>query len=403
VPIFQEQAMRLAITLANFTPGEAEKLRRAMAAWKSHKGVIETFKEKITQGMLANGYTAEFANNCLNQIKGFSEYGFPESHAASFALLVYASAWIKRHHPAEFTCALLNSQPMGFYQPAQIIRDAQLHGVKVAPIDANASSWDCRVEYDQNKASATLRLGLRLVRGMRRSFADNLESSRLGVEPTNYESYSEAQSEQRSISKIWLTTPGATRSALTTLARADSFSSLGINRREAYWAIHNLPNTPAPLDAYLQPRSKSSTPAIPHPSEHQQMLNDYSSTGLSLRAHPIQFIRDQLRAHSVVSAESLKARYGEPVGKQVAVAGLSIVRQRPGTAKGVVFITLEDETCSVNLVIRPKLFEREHRTITLSAALIATGRLERVGELVYIDVIGIKSIDKILGSALHRG
>ncbi len=388
VPIFQEQAMRLAITLANFTPGEAEKLRRAMAAWKSHKGVIETFKEKITRGMLANGYTAEFAENCLNQIKGFSEYGFPESHAASFAHLVYASAWIKRHYPAEFACALLNSQPMGFYEPAQIIRDAQRHGVRVEPIDVNLSKWDCSVERKNDSDLATLRLGLRMISGVRRAFAEEMESSRASSQ------------NPKSPRDIWLLTKGASRANLNSLARADAFSgTMGLSRAQALWEIQELSNSPAPLDRYLIPRSTGTNSFIRSATEQQEMFKDYASTGVSLRAHPIQYLREQLSARSVVTAESLQARYGVAVGRQVSVAGLTIIKQRPGTAKGVVFITLEDETNSVNLVIRPKLFELQHRVITLSAALLVTGKLERIGNLVYIDVNSVSSLDTALAAS----
>jgi error-prone DNA polymerase len=386
VPIFQEQAMRLAITLANFTPGEAEKLRRAMAAWKSHTGVIESFKEKITRGMKANGYTAEFAESCLNQIKGFSEYGFPESHAASFAHLVYASAWIKRHYPAEFACALLNSQPLGFYEPAQIIRDAQRHGVRVEPIDVNLSRWDCVVERTNERNLATLRLGLRMISGIKRAFVQELERSRA------------SDQNLKSPRDIWLLTKGASRANLNSLARADAFSGadIGLSRAQAHWEIHELSNSPAPLDRYLPPRSTETKKFIKSATEQQEMFKDYASTGVSLRAHPIQYLREQLSARSVVTAESLQACYGVAVGKQVSVAGLTIIKQRPGTAKGVVFITLEDETNSVNLVIRPKLFELQHRVITLSAALLVTGKLERVGNLVYIDVNSVSSLDTAL-------
>jgi error-prone DNA polymerase len=390
VPIFQEQAMRLAITLAHFTPGEAEKLRRAMAAWKAHKGVIAAFKEKIVRGMCANGYSVEFAETCLQQIQGFSEYGFPESHAASFALLVYASAWIKCHYPAEFACALLNSQPMGFYGPAQIIRDAQKHGVLVAPIDANHSSWDCTVTYRPRAATdqtpqPVLRLGLRLVRGLRRDHAEALTRDR--TERSHYSSLRE----------VWASTKDITPSTLRTLANADAFSSLTINRRNAHWDIGALASKPAPLDSFLSPRSLTPAVRLPETSEQYEMFKDYATTGLSLRAHPLQYLRGYLNQRRVCTAEQLSALHGIPVSTRVSAAGLAITRQRPGTAKGVVFITLEDETGSLNLIIRPALFERHHKIIMLSHTLLACGKLERIGEVVYIDVASIEALD-----AMHR-
>jgi error-prone DNA polymerase len=262
VPIFQEQAMRLAITLANFTPGEAERLRRAMAAWKSHKGVIEAFKEKIIKGMHDNGYSTEFAETCINQIKGFSEYGFPESHAASFALLVYASAWLKKHHPAEFACALLNSQPMGFYAPAQIVRDAQKHAVEVLPIDANHSAWDCTVSSpNRERRHSQLRLGLRLVHGLQQNHGELLRESIT------------SNGVFESISSLWGRNTNLPKSALTTLARADAFGSLELTRRSAHWQIQELGHKPAPIDAFLKAREARGELSLPHSSLRSQKGN----------------------------------------------------------------------------------------------------------------------------------
>jgi error-prone DNA polymerase len=262
--------MRLAITLANFTPGEAEQLRRAMAAWKTHKGVIENFKEKIVKGMLENGYTVEFAETCLNQIKGFSEYGFPESHAASFALLVYASAWIKRHHPAEFACALLNSQPMGFYAPSQIVQDAQRHGVPFAPIDANRSR-DCGMSYRAN-GDGEVRLGLRLISGLRRDHAEAISDS---VEQIG---------EFESIDSLWARDIKVSKSTLRTLAKADAFGSVELTRRPAHWNISALGSQPAPLDALFTKRSTGHEKTLPTPTAQRDMFDDYATTGLSLKA-----------------------------------------------------------------------------------------------------------------------
>ena len=391
VPIFQEQAMRLAITLANFSPGEAEKLRRAMAAWKTHKGVIEAFKEKITKGMLANGYSEEFADTCLNQIKGFSEYGFPESHAASFALLVYASAWIKRHYPAEFACALLNSQPMGFYAPAQIVRDAERHGVTAAPIDANKSSWDCSVAYD-NTGAPTLRLGLRLVSGLREDGARALRES------------VEHSGEFTSIKELW-GRGGAkiSKPLLSRLAHADAFGSASLGRRPAHWEIQELAPKPAPLDALLAPRASSSSDRLPASTLQHEMFKDYSTTGLSLRAHPLQFLRSHLESRGAHTAEGLSARHGLRPGARASAAGLAIIRQRPGTAKGVVFLTLEDETGSFNVIVRPALFEKLHRTVMMAAVLFVTGTLERVGEIAYIDASALEPLDPLMRQASASG
>jgi error-prone DNA polymerase len=382
VPIFQEQAMRLAITLANFTPGEAEQLRRAMAAWKSHKGVIETFKEKIVRGMTENGYSVEFAETCLNQIKGFSEYGFPESHAASFALLVYASAWIKRHYPAEFACALLNSQPMGFYGPSQIVRDAQRHGVEVERLDANKSSWDCSMRYRKDKG--TLRLGLRLVSGLRRDHAEALEASVRN------------DGEFDSIDSLWARDTAVTKSTLRALAKADAFDSLELSRRPAHWNIHALATKPAPLDALFTKRSKGEERTLPQSTTQRDMFEDYATTGLSLRAHPLQFLREYLSERGAQSAEQLSLKYGIKVGTRIATAGLAIFRQRPGTAKGVVFITLEDETGTVNLIIRPTLFETYRSIVMRSSILLTEGKLERIGEVIYLDVERLESLDTML-------
>ncbi len=391
VPIFQEQAMRLAITLANFSPGEAERLRRAMAAWKSHKGVIQTFKEKIIRGMSENGYSTEFAETCINQIKGFSEYGFPESHAASFALLVYASAWLKRHHPAEFACALLNSQPMGFYAPAQIVRDAQKHGVEILPIDTNYSAWDTTISYqDTEKACSRLRLGLRLIVGLRRDHGEALRRSL------------ESDGAFDSISSLWARNTNVSKSTLTTLARADAFGSFELTRRAAHWQIQELGHRPAPLDTFLKPRDDRSLVKLPDSSLQREMFADYATSGLSLRAHPMQFLRGYLTTRGVVTAELLSSKYGMKKGTRVSAAGVAIIRQRPGTAKGVVFLTLEDETGTLNLIIRPSIFERYSKIIMMSVTLLASGALERIGEVIYVDVSTIESLDQIAGAKKAR-
>ncbi|MCO6429366.1 MAG: error-prone DNA polymerase [Deltaproteobacteria bacterium] len=385
VPIFQEQAMRLAIVLANFTPGEAEQLRRAMAAWKHNEGLISRFKKRIVKGMLESGYTAEFAETCMQQIRGFSEYGFPESHAASFALLVYASAWIKRYYPAQFAAALINSQPMGFYAPAQLVQDAKNHGVSVLPVDVNFSSWDCSIED-----SDSLRLGMRLVRGLEESQAEMIAKT------------AELCGKASSIREIWMRChQQGLRLRIPTLkllANADAFASMGLSRREAFWQIEALPPQPLPLDSYDKFLDKEG-PSLPRSTVQQEMFDDYTATGLSLRSHPIQFIRPALQQRRVQKAlelkEIVKANLkGEKVKKRVAMAGIAIIRQRPGTARGVVFITLEDESGVANLIIRPQVFEAHTKIVLTSSCLLAHGFLENIGEVVYINVERLESLDK---------
>lgn len=378
VPLFQEQAMRLAITLAQFTPDEAESLRRAIAAWKRDKGKLATFHRKVIEGMTANGYSKEFAESCMSQIGGFSEYGFPESHAASFALLVYASCWIKKFYPAEFTAALINSQPMGFYQPAQLVTDAKNHGVEVLPIDVNHSSWDCTMER------GALRLGFRLIRGMQQSQAELIRRA------------IERQEHFSSIEQLWQKARSGSdrlrKAALQLLAKADAFQSLRLNSREALWAIKALPAEPLPLDSFAL-LGQGRQVQLPLMTKQQVMFQDYETTGLSLRGHPIGFIRPYLQDRRVSTAADLKTLY--PTGRPlvVSVAGIAIVRQRPGTAKGVVFITLEDETGIANLIIRAPVFEEYYKAIVSSACMLATGTLERSEEVVYVSTARIESLD----------
>jgi error-prone DNA polymerase len=380
VPIFQEQAMRLAIVLAQFTPDEAERLRRAMAAWKHNKGAIETFKEKIIRGMTQNGYSSEFAEICLHQIKGFSEYGFPESHAASFALLVYASAWLKRFYPSEFYCALLNSQPMGFYSPSQIIQDARRHQISVKEIDVKYSRWDCTLEYSEKERFPIIRLGLRLIAGLRCDDGENIISA---IENNPHiASLNEIQSEVSS--KI--------KRGLKKLAAADSFNSLTFQRRRALWELQALPELPTPMDRFFKADERKSIP-LPETTLQQEMFNDYRSTGLSLRAHPLQFVRERLKRRGAYTTDDLSVHNGIKVGSLVQTAGIASVKQRPGTAKGVVFITLEDEFGTLNLIIRPQIFERFQKEILQSSTLLVRGRLERIGEVIYVDTHEIRSFD----------
>ena len=380
VPIFQEQAMRLAITLAQFSPGEAELLRRAMGAWKRNKSLIATFKERVVTGMVAKGYSVQFAETCMDQIKGFSEYGFPESHAASFALLAYASSWLKCHYPAEFAAALINSMPMGFYSTSQIIQDIERHGVKVLPVDVNYSSWDCTLD-DQHQ----VRLGMRVVRGLRQVEAEIITT---GV--NNFGKF-------YSIYNLWQRLK-LRRVALQTLAQADAFGSFGLSRREALWEVKALPPDARPLDAATEPREGSKL--LPPQSQQSAMFADYSALGFSLKAHPLQFVRDHLRSRGASSAEEL--RCVKLKRQKVSAAGIATIRQRPGTAKGVVFLTLEDETGNVNLIVRPEMFERYRDLVISTNCILAHGTLDRVGEVVYLNVLALESLDNLVFPQKHE-
>lgn len=382
VPIFQEQAMRLAIVLAGFTADEAERLRRAMASWKRNKHAIAQFQHRIVTGMMQNGYTREFAESCVDQIKGFSEYGFPESHAASFALLAYASAWLKFYYPAEFTAALINSQPMGFYAPSQIITDAKNHGVSILPIDINHSEWDCTL------VGAELRLGTRLVQGLGKVQAQLLTAA------------VHANHSFNSIHALWNATkrlaPRLRIASLNALARADAFQSLGLSRREALWQIRALPPEPLPLDEFDESHARTAV-SLPKMVKQQEMFADYSATGLSLKAHPLEFIRAELRRDLVSTTAELRAL--PPYHHRlVSVGGIAIFRQRPPTAKGVLFITLEDETGVANLIIPADIFERHKSIILSSTSLLATGKLEKIGNLAYVATTSLQSLDTRLGT-----
>lgn len=392
VPLFQEQAMRLAIVLANFSPGEAERLRRAMAAWRRNKELIDSFKERIVQGMLANGYNLEFAETCISQMKGFSEYGFPESHAASFAVLVYASAWIKKYYPAEFTAALINSQPMGFYAPSQLIRDAEAHGVKILPIDVNKSLWDCTIEKIESQSGEedfAIRLGMRLIKSLAKAQAEIINTA------------VKEHGEFFTISNLWLkaktiSSGAIRRQTLEFLARADAFESMKLSRREALWEIRALVEKPASLDKIIS-LPQGQIPNLPKLSIQQSMFEDYSTTGLSLKAHPLQFIREELNKKGVQCASTLRTKVLRKNSQiLVSTAGIAIVRQRPGTAKGVVFITLEDETGITNLIIKPNIFEKYQKTIIMASCILAKGTLDRVGEVVYVSTTSMESLDSLI-------
>jgi error-prone DNA polymerase len=373
VPLFQEQAMRLAMVAAGFTPGEADQLRRAMAAWR-RPGVIDEFRAKLIEGMRASGLTDEFAELVFTQIRGFGEYGFPESHAASFALLVYVSAYLKRHYPAAFCAALLNSQPMGFYAPAQLVRDARQHGIEVRPIDVNFSDWESTLE------DRTLRLGMRMVSGLSQSQAERICESR-----RNGRFVSLPDFKRRG---------GVSAAIIERLARADAFASLSLSRRSALWQALE---PPARQEHSLLEGLEDAEDLIPLPAmpAREEVMADYQSAGLSLKSHPMAFLRGELENLHVVTT----ARLAElDDGCFVKVAGLVLIRQRPGTAKGITFVTLEDETGSANLIVRMDVWERFYRVARTSPAFIASGRLQKAEGVVHVLVTRIEDASKTMGS-----
>jgi error-prone DNA polymerase len=435
VPLFQEQAMALAMVAAGFTADEADQLRRAMAAWKRKGHLIYRFGQRLIDGMLERGYPREFAERCFEQIKGFSEYGFPESHAASFAHLVYVSAWLKVHHPAAFAAAIINSQPMGFYAPAQIVRDAKEHGVEVRGVDVGWSGWDCRLErgesgrvaeWQRDKAiraeepgrgtttsdytraahecethfatlplchSATplppaLRLGMRLVKGLGKDEATKIEETvgRYGAFST--------------VEELWRASRVRVAS-MRALASADAFGSMGLDRQQALWQVRALKDEELPLwhgppghvrDGEAH-REQAPLPPIPAPLK---VAHDYEAVGLSLKAHPMSFIRAELDRRGVVRAGELRDETAFPMGREAAVAGVVLVRQRPGTASGIVFFTIEDETGIANLIVRPHIYDRCRRAARHSVGILARGKVERQGEVVHILVRSIVSVDDLL-------
>ena len=367
VPLFQEQAMRLAMEAAQFTPDEADALRRAMATFR-RRGTLSLLKERMVGRMVARGYEPALAERCFRQIEGFGDYGFPESHAASFALLAYVSSWLKCHHPDAFACALLNAQPMGFYAPAQIVRDAREHGVEVRPVDVNASGWDNSLE-DAGEGYCTLRLGMRQVGSLRQEDATRIVDARRGPYPDI------ATLRRRA---------GIPVSAIETLAAADAFRSAGLDRRQALWQARALAKAPPlPLFEAADQRGEGREPAVALPAmaEGEQVVEDYRTLRLSLRAHPLSFLRQRLAGRGVLPAEALlRARDGD----RAATAGLVLVRQRPGSARGVIFMTLEDETGTVNIVVWPNILEK-YRPAVLGARLaLVRGRVQRAGEIVHL-------------------
>ncbi|MBL7684275.1 MAG: error-prone DNA polymerase [Flavipsychrobacter sp.] len=375
VPLFQEQAMEIAIVAAGFTPAEADQLRRSMATFKA-KGLVSQFEEKMVSGMTAKGYTKEFALRVFNQLKGFGSYGFPESHAASFALLVYVSSWIKCYYPDIFATALLNSLPMGFYQPAQIVIDAQKHGVEIRPVDINFSNWDNRLE-DKISKYHPVRLGFRQVKGLKQEEMQLLVVAR----------------EQQFNTVHSLLDVGISISTLERLANADAFRSIGLDRRQALWEVAALADSPTGIYKGQDSESLQEDVRLPEMTLPEHVIEDYSSLALSLKAHPVSFAREKLSMLNVLSAKGLE-EYKD--GDVVKVAGLVLVRQRPGTASGIVFITLEDETGIVNLVVFSKLFEKYRKEIIHSRMLMIEGKLQREGEVTHVIVKRCHNMSNLL-------
>jgi error-prone DNA polymerase len=390
VPIFQEQAMRLAVVAAGFTPGEADQLRRAMGAWR-RPGVIDQFHRKLVEGMTANGYSGDFADRVFRQIRGFGEYGFPESHAASFALLVYISAWLKRHQPAAFTAALLNSQPMGFYGAAQLVADARRHGVAILPVDVNHSDWDCTLELVPDPSQEIpsdgslsnppmsnrrgVRLGLRQVSGLREEHGRQIAAAR------GADLFHSVEDLGRRV--------GLPPAALSRLARANALGSLAESRRQALWQVLRRPEQKT-LFAHLE--DSEPRPPLRPLSPLAEVVADYRTSGLSLRDHPVRFFREQLDALRVFRAGDLPRQRDTA---RIKVAGLVLMRQRPGTASGITFVTLEDETGFINLIVRPEIWERFHKPARTAQALLAWGVLQKKHETIHVLVDRLEDLTSV--------
>ncbi len=433
VPLFQEQAMKIAIVAAGFTPSEADKLRRAMATFK-RVGTLHTFHDKMVEGMTARGYDREFASRCFKQIEGFGSYGFPESHAASFALLVYASAWFKCYYPEIFAAALINSQPMGFYAPSQIVRDARDHGVEVREVDVNASDWDCVLEGNsfsphavrrwreapdegqrpltgtctaphpsplpargERGQSLPLRLGFRIIKGVRE------EDMRLVMEKRGrgYDS----------VRDLWLRT-GLSPTVIERLAVADAFRSLGLDRREALWAVRGLNRSgdkdDLALFRHINLRELEPDARLPPMPLGEHVVEDYRQMSLSLKAHPVSFLRGELDKKKIARCGDLgilcppAAKRASP-NPRLTIAGLVLVRQRPGTAKGVVFMTLEDETGTANVIVWPKVFEAQ-RPLVIGARFIAvTGRMQNEQGVIHVIAEKLEDLTPLLGRLSSLG
>ena len=407
VPLFQEQAMKISIVAGGFTPSEADQLRRAMATFK-RVGTISTFYDKMVEGMVGRGYKREFADHCFKQIEGFGTYGFPESHAASFALLVYASSWMKCRYPDVFACALLNAQPMGFYAPAQIVRDARDHGVPIHPVDINFSEWDHSLVPVGSGSGAPgarlhsrhaamrgdmlgdhgIRLGLRQVKGLRQADMDRLVERR----GRGYDS----------VRDLWLRAK-LSPAILEDLAEADAFRSIGLDRRDALWAVRGLNRSgdkddlPLFVSAIAEREPDAELPPM-RLGEH--VVEDYRHLSLSLKAHPVSFVRERLAKKRILRSEELGHVAN---GRRITVAGLVLVRQRPGSAHGVIFLTMEDETGTANVIIWPKVFEQNRAGVIAARFLAVTGRLQNEAGVIHVVAERMEDLTPILNALSHQG
>jgi len=382
VPLFQEQAMEIAIVAAGFTPGEADQLRRSMATFKA-KGLVSQFEKKLVDGMTQRGYKEEFARRVFKQLEGFGSYGFPESHAASFALLVYVSCWLKCHYPDVFATALLNSMPMGFYQPAQIVIDARKHGVPVREVDVNLSYWDNTLEEKSGKYCA-IRLGFRQVKGLQEEDLKMLVANRGG-------GYRTVQS---------VMDAGLTQAVLERLADADAFRSMGLDRRQALWQVAALADRPNGMyEGQLPEAQREQDIELPAMSLPEHVLQDYGATGLSVKAHPVGFVREKLTMlNNVRTADLLHSADGT----EVKVSGLVLVRQRPGTASGICFITIEDESGTANLVVFKKMFDKYRKEIVRARLLMVEGKVQKEGEVIHVVVKRCHDVSVLLGQMVER-
>ncbi len=376
VPIFQEQVIKLAMVAAGFSAGEADQLRRAMASWR-RKDKLARFEPRLIEGMRVRGYSEQFARQIYQQILGFGEYGFPESHAASFALLVYVSAWLKHHEPAAFACALLNSQPMGFYAPAQLVQDAKDHGVEVRPVDVTRSDWDCTLERAPGGRLA-LRLGLRLVKGMSRTGAARIETAR------------RAQA-FRDVADL-TRRAALTRREVNALATADAFAALAGHRHQARWAALASEAPMALFDG--EPAVNEGLALLPRPSEAQDIVADYASVGLTLRRHPLALLRGRLQQLNCASTQEAKMLAHDT---PVRIAGLVITRQHPSTARGVIFLTLEDESGVLNVIVWPGHVDRFRKEVFHGRLLIVDGTLQREGEVIHVIARRLEDRGALLG------
>jgi error-prone DNA polymerase len=384
VPIFQEQVMQIAILAADFTPGEADRLRRAMAAWK-RRGGLGPFEQRLVGRMVEKGYTREFAQGIFRQIEGFGEYGFPESHAASFALLAYVSSWIKCHHPDAFLAGLLNSQPMGFYAPAQLVRDARAHGVEVRPVDVRASGWESALECEAaERGLMPVRLGFDRIKGFAKEAAERIVAAR-GEAP-----FADAEDLARRAA--------LDARDLVLLSQADALAGLAGHRHAAAWAVKGIDTRPTALLRATRVRVEDAAP-LAMPSASEETVADYRATGLSLKHHPLALLREQLAAFRVQPAAVLRTY---PDGRLARASGLVTHRQRPDTAKGTIFVTLEDETGAINVIVWPHVAETQRRPLVASRLLTVYGRWQREGEVMHIVAARLIDHSHLLGELASR-